>query len=327
MSDYFMPLLTTTDWNGEWKELQRRRRPPDDASYWDKRAATFRTKDAPSAYTDQFLAFAAVEPGATVLDMGCGNGALALPLASDNHEVIAADFSQGMLDDLASKAAARGVAERIRPLLLSWEDDWDAAGLGENCVDVAVASRSVATADLGAALRKLSRAARQRACATLTTGPSPHVNPSVVEALGLPVPKNYDYLYAYLVLTQMGYTPELRLIQSHRIRTYDNVEEATAAIASMIEKYVAPELARREETGVAPAPSTGAPHTLSCDQLVSQAFEQLPRWVEDNLVPNEHAGEDDGHGGIEKPLRLREPRPIQWAFLSWDTTRTPPIAW
>ena len=49
--DDFTPLLTTTDWNEEWKALQQRRRPPDDAAWWDKRAATFRTHDAPSAYT------------------------------------------------------------------------------------------------------------------------------------------------------------------------------------------------------------------------------------------------------------------------------------
>ena len=71
--DDFTPLLTTTDWNEEWKALQQRRRPPDDAAWWDKRAATFRTHDAPSAYTDQFLALAAIRPDETVFDMGCGN--------------------------------------------------------------------------------------------------------------------------------------------------------------------------------------------------------------------------------------------------------------
>lgn len=298
-SGTFAPLLTSTDWNGEWKELQRRRRPPDDAAYWDKRAATFRTKDAPSAYTDQFLAFADIRPGERMLDMGCGNGALALPLAAAGHEVVAADFSRGMLDDLMEKARFRGVQSRIRPLLLSWEDDWEAAGLGAGCVDVALASRSVATADLGAALGKLSRAARRRACATLTTGPSPHVDPNVFSALGLPVPKSYDYLYALLVLTQMGYAPELRLIESERVRAYEDASEAAANLARMIEKF-----ATRE----APA------------EKVAAALAELPSWVEENLVPNESAGQDDGHGGTEKPFCLRQPRPIQWAFLTWKTT-------
>lgn len=37
MHDEFTPLLTTTDWNEEWKELQKVRRHADDAAFWDKR--------------------------------------------------------------------------------------------------------------------------------------------------------------------------------------------------------------------------------------------------------------------------------------------------
>lgn len=304
--DGFTPLLTSTDWNGEWKELQRRRRPPDNAEYWDKRAATFRTKDAPSAYTDQFLDFADICPDETILDMGCGNGALALPLASEGHRVVAADFSRGMLDDLAQKASARNVLNRIELTHLSWEDDWGNAGLGGNSVDVALASRSIATADLAASLAKLSTVARRKACVTLAAGPSPHVDPNVLAALGLPAPKSHDYLYAMLVLTQMGYLPELRFIESNRVRTYTDEAEALANITAMIEKFATREADAR---------------------MIKTALEQLPGWLEDNLVPNEHAGADDGHGGIEKPWRLREPRPVLWAFLSWGTVRMPHAAW
>ena len=41
MHDEFTPLLTATDWNEEWKELQKVRRHADDAAFWDKRSATF----------------------------------------------------------------------------------------------------------------------------------------------------------------------------------------------------------------------------------------------------------------------------------------------
>ena len=50
----FTPLLTTHDWNEEWKELQKARRAADDASHWDKRAATFGSKDAPNPYVERF---------------------------------------------------------------------------------------------------------------------------------------------------------------------------------------------------------------------------------------------------------------------------------
>lgn len=315
MDDHFTPLLTSTPWNDEWKELQKRRRPPDDASYWDKRASTFRTKDSPSDYTDQFLAFAAIQPGETIFDMGCGNGALALPLAAEGHAVVAADFSQGMLDDLHRKAEARGLTDRITPLKLSWEDDWPAAGVLPDSVDVAVASRSVATADLAASLRKLSAVARRRCCATLTTGPSPHADPYVFEALGLPVPRSFDYLYALMVLTQMGYLPEVRIIHSQREKSYNNLDEAAADLEAMIQKFTTPALAP-----ATPASNPGA-------EAIDQALTALRPWLEENLVPNPLVGEDDGRGSTEKALRLRRPRPITWAFLSWDTSTQPKPLW
>ena len=64
MHDEFTPLLTTTDWNEEWKELQKVRRHADDAAFWDKRSATFTTKDAPNLYVEKFLEYAEIRPRA-----------------------------------------------------------------------------------------------------------------------------------------------------------------------------------------------------------------------------------------------------------------------
>ena len=101
LPDEPISLLAATDWNEEWKRLQRIRRKADDAQFWNKRSKNFDSKDTPSPYVRAFLNLIDVEPESRVLDMGCGTGSLAVPLAHAGNRVIAADFSRGMLEETA----------------------------------------------------------------------------------------------------------------------------------------------------------------------------------------------------------------------------------
>ena len=234
MHDEFTPLLTTTDWNEEWKELQKVRRHADDAAFWDKRSATFTTKDAPNLYVEKFLGYADIRPGETVFDMGCGTGALAVPLGEAGHKVVAADFSQGMLDQMQARLNEAGV-RTVFPKLMSWEDDWPAFGVREGMTDVAVASRSIATADLRDALLRLTEVARRRVCITLATGSSPRVDERILAAVGLPAVLGRDYLYAFNILAAEGIRAEVRYIDSTRDDTFASPEDAYEKLAAMID--------------------------------------------------------------------------------------------
>lgn len=107
----------------------------------------------------------------------------------------------------------------------------------------------------------------------------------------------------------------MRIIHSQREKSYDDIDEAAAALEAMIQKFATPAL----------APAT--PASNPGDEAIDQALAALRPWLEENLVLNPQAGEDDGHGSTEKALRLRRPRPITWAFLSWDTTTQPKPLW
>lgn len=287
--------LAQTDWNEEWKQLQRIRRHADDAQYWNKRSRNFNSKDAPSAYTQRFLELADIFDGEEVLDMGCGTGSIAVALAQRGCKVIAADFSQGMLDELATRVAEAQV-DTINPLLLAWADDWDEAGLNENCVDVALASRSIATFDMAQALDKLHMAARRKCCITLPTGCSPRMDARVLEVIGVENTHGADHQYAWNILQNKGRMPECRYIQSVRKDTFDSLEEALEDMGRMITDTIDPADTTR----------------------IAEAQSKLSAWLEQQLVANEEAGLDDGKGWQQKALRLREPRVITWAFISWD---------
>ena len=64
MTESFTPLLTTTDRNAEWMQLQKARRHRDSAVYWNERAKTFTSKDYPNPYVNSFLERAGIAPEA-----------------------------------------------------------------------------------------------------------------------------------------------------------------------------------------------------------------------------------------------------------------------
>ena len=296
-------LLQESDWNEEWKRLQRIRRRADDAQYWNKRSKNFSSKDSPSPYVSEFLKMASVQPGERVLDMGCGTGSIAVPLALAGNHVIAADFSQGMLDETAArvKVAEREhdvrIADRVETKLMSWDDNWDEHGMGAHCVDVAIASRSIATHDLRQALMKLNHVASRRCCVTLTTGCSPRMDRNVLSAIGVRNRHGNDAQYAWNILTNDGFEPTYSYIRSTRLDTFDDLADAAVDFGRMITDT----LDENDTEGIA------------------QAKRNLETWLQDNLVPNEHVGKPDSKGIPQKALRLRNPRIITWAFISWET--------
>ncbi|MEQ3362849.1 class I SAM-dependent methyltransferase [Raoultibacter massiliensis] len=295
MTQNFTPLLSATDWNEEWKRLQIARRKADNSEYWDKRSKTFSTKDAPNAYVDRFLELARIEPGETVFDMGCGTGALSVPLGEEGHKVVAADFSQGMLDAMEAELREKGVTT-VFPKLMSWEDDWEAHGVHEGMTDVALASRSIAVSDMKAALMRLTSVARRRVCITLSTGSSPRMDERILADIGVKNQFGNDFLYAFNILVGEGIMPEVAYIKSTRSDTFDSVDEAYDDFSRM----TLDAMADKE------SPEAAA------------ALDRLRTWTDAHLVANPDAGNPDKKGLPQKAFKLDYPRIVTWAFLAWD---------
>ncbi|MFR7670206.1 MAG: class I SAM-dependent methyltransferase [Collinsella sp.] len=165
----------------------------------------------------------ALSPVRSVLDMGCGAGSIAIPLAQAGHSVIAADFPLPCWAHLMPALSTVG-SRSITPLELAWDDDWYLVGPVAKAVDVAFASRSVTTTNLKGALAKLDRNGRRRCAVTMVANSSPRYDLHLMNAIGASVTCSNGFVYAFNILIQMGALPQVTYFESPRRDTFNTLE-------------------------------------------------------------------------------------------------------
>ena len=321
--------LEETDWAAVWRALQVQRKAADDAAYWDERSKTFGSNDKPSDYAHEFLQLAGLLPGESVFDMGCGNGALALPLAAAGHPVVAADFSRGMLDRLERDAAQAGLSG-IETKQVSWEDNWQAVGIMPKSCDVAFASRSIATADLKDSLLRLNAVAKRKCCITLATSYSPRCDQNILRAIGFEGLVGRDFWYAVNILMQQGILPEVRYIKSVRFDTYASRDEAWENMQLMLKSALraCPEhdaadaelrLRRWFEENLVEAEGAAGVAGASTGTMAGAAGASTGTLA--GVAASEAAGTLAGASGNDaatSTYSFKQPRVVTWAFISWE---------
>lgn len=191
---------------------------------WDRRAERRSRQVRDSDYNDAFLAGVNLDGVRTALDIGCGTGNLAIPLAQRLKKVYAVDFSAEMLRHLERNRRAAGV-ENITVQQLSWTDSWR----GVPKVDLAICSRALGVEDLRAALEKMTRQARVRCAATIHAGGN-YLGADVLELLGRDLQPRPGYIYAVNILYQMGVHATVDFIRSKGGSGYAGVEDFVQAI-------------------------------------------------------------------------------------------------
>lgn len=180
---------------------------PKPPAAWDERAGDYGKQGAPGRYAEDFIGLLDLTGARTLLDVGCGPGTLALPLAARLERIVAVDYSAGMLAALRKNADAQGTGN-VDTLLRSWADDWTDVPI----CDVAIASRSVTATDLRDSLDKLSSHARLRACLTYLVGGS-FVDPDILALAGVPGRRIPDHTIVIGALRQMGFDPRVDVIE------------------------------------------------------------------------------------------------------------------
>ena len=277
--------LAGVDWAQAWGEGFSGRSKPADSAKWDRRARTY-AEARMGDYERAFIKLLDLRPGQSVLDFGCGPGLLAIPLAKAGVHVVACDFSAGMLDELKRRAAEEGVADDIEVKLVAWDDDWASAGIAHDSVDVAIASRSIATHDMAGALRKLDATARERVVVSLAAGHSPRRDDRAWAAVGRVRPWVADHAYCMGILFQLGVYPQLSYIVTHSRPAFASIDEAVSELGRMLS-------------------SDGGGQPLNEEEL--KALEAFVR---------EHYNEDPLADDARRYASDRQ-RDLRWACVSW----------
>jgi len=219
-------------WNQAWRAGRARTQQRwDGRSFWNGRAASFAAHARETGYCRDVLALLQPSPDWSVLDVGCGAGTLALPLAPKVKSVTALDISDGMLGILGQRCAELGI-DNIRPVLAGWEDDWNAVSVPVH--DVVLASRSLFPLDLAAAVNKLQAFARRRVMVVSLVGDGPY-DREIFQAVGRPLHRGPDFRFVTNYLTQMGIYANVSFIREVEDKTYATLDDALQGMRWMLD--------------------------------------------------------------------------------------------
>jgi ubiquinone/menaquinone biosynthesis C-methylase UbiE len=207
------------DWNQLWKEQVEKL--PKKKDLWNSIAPQFNEWMDKDDYPAEFISKIKIEPNDTVLDVGCGNGAITIPLAQKARSVTALDSSTRMLEFLGKKAGHPSNIQMINKGL----EEVDAQEIGYH--DVVVASRSLnGIADIQAQLEKLDRIARKYVYITLWGVDNRKFENEMAELLGREGHQNPEYILVYNILYEMGIQANVEFLKSNTRNHYSNMDEA-----------------------------------------------------------------------------------------------------
>jgi|WetSurMetagenome_2_1015567.scaffolds.fasta_scaffold59026_4 SAM-dependent methyltransferase len=239
------------DWNAMWKaESESARWSNTQKETWNKRADSFsqRINRASNGkegldkddYISKMLDHIEVQPDWSVLDIGCGPGTLAIPLAKKARSVTALDFSSEMLRHL-KKAADQNGLENIRCINSSWQDAFDGKILEEH--DVIVASRSLMSGDMKNAISGIIPLTKRAAYLTFPIVHLPF-DWEIYRAIGRTGKRHPPYIYFVNLLYQMGIEVNVEILRSRVKVQFSSIKETIDSVQWRTDPFTPEELSR-----------------------------------------------------------------------------------
>ncbi len=222
--------LDEIDWISMWNEAagdQKRHpsdTPQDTKTRWDRMAPRFRRWMDVDDYPALLLEKIRIDPGWSALDVGCGTGAISIPVAKIASRVTSLDISSEMLRILSEDARREGLSN-----ISCVHGSWDNMIVGKDLEphDIVIASRSIGgTPDVWKALEKVDSSALRYVYITAWGGGERGHNKGINTVLGRPRVDIPDYVYFFNILHKMGIRANIEHLECHSRLIYDSVDDA-----------------------------------------------------------------------------------------------------
>ncbi len=211
------------DWNGLWNKSLQNLPKKNNPESWDNIASKFNEWMEKDDYPDKLLNRIELDSNDSVLDIGCGNGVITIPLAQKAIKVTAMDISSKMLEIL-KKNAKNSDLNNINTCNRRIEDVTE-EDVGKH--DVVVASRSLnGVSDIGKELEKINNIAKKSVYLTLWGADNRRFEREMAQLLGRESHRHPDYIYVYNILHDLGIYANVEMLESNTRNYYSNVEEA-----------------------------------------------------------------------------------------------------
>lgn len=207
------------DWESFWAEKLKDKVNKN----WDKAAPGFFKRTRKDDYQDALFDKLILNENDTVLDVGCGEGSVTIPIAKRVKKVIGIDSSPKMLEYLEKRASKQNI-DNIETVLkpieeISYEDIED--------VDVVVCSRSLnGIIPIRKVLTELDNIANKYVFITIF-GPE---NKKIEKDFDIEIDRKTedfpDYNYFFNILFNMGIYANIERFDLKNYREYDSIADA-----------------------------------------------------------------------------------------------------
>ena len=207
------------DWVKFWGERLENKINKD----WDKAAPGFYKRTRKDDYQDALFDKLILDKNDTVLDVGCGEGSITIPIAKKVKKVIGVDSSPKMLEYLEKRAIENDV-ENIETILkpieeMTYEDIGD--------VDVVVCSRSLnGIIPIDKTLEELNKIANKYVFITIFGPENKKIEKDFENEIGIKTEDFPDYNYFFNIMFNLGIYANIERFDLNNYREYDSIDEA-----------------------------------------------------------------------------------------------------